>query len=169
MNEPQPPVNSSSVQRMAVRTLRWGERGVFFLIGVLLFFAAVALLMRGVVVLGTLFVTPASGVIATGSAFLDIMLLVLMFVELAYTVVLSLRGVVLSAEPFLIVGLIAVIRRILVITVGESHEQAPTSMGQSSISELLILTGVVLAFVVSIAILRSRPRTENLDHIRNED
>jgi uncharacterized membrane protein (DUF373 family) len=157
------------VQRVAIRALRWGERGVFFLIGVLLFGAAIALLMRGVVVLGELFTSPAGGVITAGSTFLDVMLLVLMVVELAYTVVLSLRGVVLSAEPFLIVGLIAVIRRILVITVGETHDQAPTSMGQSSITELLILTGVVLAFVVSIAILRIRPRTEDLEHIHDED
>lgn len=89
------------------------------------------------------------------------MLLVLMVVELAYTVVLSLQGAVLLAEPFLIVGLIAVIRRMLVITVGEVSGATSTTSGTlgSHAIELAVLTGIVIAFVVAIYLLRSRPRT----------
>jgi uncharacterized membrane protein (DUF373 family) len=97
----------------------------------------------------------AESVSSFGSRFLDAILLVLMIVELAYTVILSLRGSVLQAEPFLIVGLIAVIRRILVITVGEAGPHG-TSVAQS-IGELGILTGVVVVFVGSIVLLRMRP------------
>jgi uncharacterized membrane protein (DUF373 family) len=155
---------------MGVRYLRAVERIIFFVIGAMLFAAAFALLIRALVVLWALFISPGAETMAAGAAFLDVVLLVLMLVELAYTVVLSLRGVVLSAEPFLIVGLIAVIRRILVITVGEvSGPKSSSALSQSSAIELGILTGVVLAFVVSITMLRSRSRTEDLSVVHGED
>ena len=44
------------------------------------------------------------------------LLIVLMLVEILHTVRISIRSHVLVTEPFLVVGLIAAIRRILVIT-----------------------------------------------------
>jgi uncharacterized membrane protein (DUF373 family) len=143
--------------RGAVRFLLWSERLIFFAIGVLLFAAAVALLKQSVQVLFSMFAGAGSPILF-GSQFLDVILLVLMVVELAYTVLLSLRGSVLLPEPFLIVGLIAVIRRILVITVGEVGPSG-SSISASAI-ELGILTGVVVVFVGSITLLRSRPHRE---------
>ena len=167
MSSAAPP--SSRLQRAGVRYLRVIERVIFFVIGTMLFAAAFALLARAAVVLWALIVSPFADTMAAGAAFLDVVLLVLMVVELAYTVVLSLRGVVLSAEPFLIVGLIAVIRRILVITVGEVHGgEAGSKLSETSAIELAILTGVVLAFVLSITMLRSRSRTEDLSGIHEE-
>jgi uncharacterized membrane protein (DUF373 family) len=93
----------------------------------------------------------SQGTLEYGTQFLDRILLVLMLVELAYTVILSLRGSVLMAEPFLIVGLIAVIRRMLVITVGETGANVVTH-----VYELAILTVIVIVFVASIALLRMR-------------
>jgi hypothetical protein len=146
--------------KRAIGVLIWAERGVFFSIGALLFVAAIVLLVRSTDSLFGMMTHPREDTIRYGSEFLDIILLVLMVVELAYTVVLSLRGAVLLAEPFLIVGLIAVIRRILVITVGEvsAANAAPkgTVITQSA-AELAILTGVVIVFVGSIVLLRSRP------------
>jgi uncharacterized membrane protein (DUF373 family) len=87
-----------------------------------------------------------------------------MMVELAYTVLVSLRGKVLSAEPFLIVGLIAVIRRILVITIGDVNSSAgpigPQSAGglDAQPMTLLVLTAIVLALVGSIVLLRRSGR-----------
>ncbi|MGD0474343.1 MAG: phosphate-starvation-inducible PsiE family protein [Candidatus Velthaea sp.] len=145
----------SSLQRAGVRFLRLVERLIFFIIGAMLFAAAFALLWRAIIVLGELFASPGAHAMDAGAAFLDVVLLVLMVVELAYTVILSLGGIVLSAEPFLIVGLIAVIRRILVITVGEvQSDKASSQLTQNSAIELAILTGVVLAFVASIVMLR---------------
>ncbi len=138
----------------------WAERFVFFCIGALLFLAAIVLLFRSTESLWGLMIHPRDDAIRYGSAFLDIILLVLMVVELAYTVVLSLRGAVLLAEPFLIVGLIAVIRRMLVITVGgvDTASTAPRgSVISQSAAELAILTGVVVVFVGSIVLLRARP------------
>lgn len=150
-----------------MRILRVVERLIFFIIGAMLFSAAFALLWRALIVLWALFLSPGDRTMDAGAAFLDVVLLVLMVVELAYTVVLSLGGVVLSAEPFLIVGLIAVIRRILVITVGEVQSGRTSSqLSQTSAIELAILTGVVLAFVLSIVMLRRwRSRTDEADAV----
>jgi uncharacterized membrane protein (DUF373 family) len=149
------------VERTAIRVLAVAEQGVFFIIGLLLFAAALALLARALPMLIEILGSGNASPIEAGTDFLDLVLLVLMVVELAYTVMLSLRGAVLSAEPFLIVGLIAVIRRILVITVGEfkNGSPQPTFSTESGI-ELGILTAVVLVFVVSIALLRSRRRSD---------
>ncbi len=164
------PRQTSRAVRLGVRSLRMVERVIFFIIGAMLFAAAFALLARALVVLWALAISPSGETMAAGAAFLDVVLLVLMVVELAYTVMLSLRGVVLSAEPFLIVGLIAVIRRILVITVGEVQgPKASSNLSQNSSVELAILTGVVLAFVLSITMLRSRSRTEDLSGIHDDE
>jgi uncharacterized membrane protein (DUF373 family) len=139
------------------------ERAIFSFVGFLLFVAAFVLALRATVDVWTLVTGPYDGIIAAGTAFLDMMLLVLMIVELAYTVTVSLRGTVLAAEPFLIVALIAVIRRMLVITIGDVSpgEALPLAHAGSSIAaqpaELGILTGVVLALVASIVVLRRRP------------
>jgi hypothetical protein len=138
------------------------ERAVFSFVGVLFFIAAFALAVRATTDLWALIAGPHDTIIIAGTAFLDVMLLVLMMVELAYTVTVSLRGTVLAAEPFLIVGLIAVIRRMIVITIGDvnpgsGRPSATAGLGSQPI-ELGILTGVVLVLVISIVLLRQRPR-----------
>ena len=141
--------------KRAVLGLVWAERVVFLAIGILLFTAALLFLKQSVVVLFNMATAEGGSYSTFGSQFLDVILLVLMIVELAYTVILSLRGAVLLAEPFLIVGLIAVIRRILVITVGEMGPKGANVT--QSIGELGILTAIVVVFVGAIALLRSRP------------
>jgi len=151
-----------------VRALVGAERAIFSFVGALFFVAAFALAIRATTALWALIAGPQSSIIAAGTAFLDVMLLVLMMVELAYTVIVSLRGAVLAPEPFLIVGLIAVIRRMLVITIGNVNPAgtappvagAASGVGSQPI-ELGILTAVVLALVWSIVLLRRRPRTHD--------
>ncbi|MGH7683732.1 MAG: phosphate-starvation-inducible PsiE family protein, partial [Vulcanimicrobiaceae bacterium] len=144
------PMHESNTVRVLTNVLTWFERVIFFLIGAVLFFAAIALLFRaGVDAIGLFAPTTSERLIVAGGQFLDVILVTLMFVELAYTMVLSVRGQVLLAEPFLIVGLIAVIRRILVLTIGEVTTK-PTSALPSGIPsgaiELFILSLVVVAF-----------------------
>jgi uncharacterized membrane protein (DUF373 family) len=145
------------------RLLVNAERAIFAFVGLMFFFAAFALAVRAIPELFPLVMGPQDEVMVAGTTFLDVMLLVLMIVELAYTVILSLRGSVLLAEPFLLVGLIAVIRRILVITIGEVNPNKPPAVNPSAAwlsqpVELGILTAVVLALVWSIVLLRRRPR-----------
>ena len=89
---------------------------------------------------------------------LDRVLLVLMFAEIMYTVQVSFREHSLVPEPFLVVGLIAAIRRVLVITA----ELAEVKDGRSEtlnamMIELGLLTVLSLALVVSLVLLRRRP------------
>jgi uncharacterized membrane protein (DUF373 family) len=83
------------------------------------------------------------------------LLLVLMLVELLYTVRVSLHAHGLRPEPFLIVGLIAGMRRVLVIT-AEIHPLAEvdTPRFDRAMVELGLLTLLTLALVVSIILLR---------------
>jgi uncharacterized membrane protein (DUF373 family) len=147
------------VAQRGALALLWAERLIFFLIGVAMFAAAAIMLVRSVAVIVSM-LSSTDSIFTDGARFLDLILLVLMIVELAYTVTLSLRGEVLLAEPFLIVGLIAVIRRMLVITVGSGETQHAGVT--ASIPELGMLTGIVLVFVFSIYLLRSRPLPDKL-------
>jgi hypothetical protein len=161
INGDEPPhVTNPSGWATSVGLLVGAERAVFSFVGVLFFIAAFALAVRATGDLWALIAGPHDTIIAAGTAFLDVMLLVLMMVELAYTVTVSLRGTVLAAEPFLIVGLIAVIRRMLVITIGDvkttGQPVGAASLGTQPV-ELGILTGVVLVLVTSIVLLRLRP------------
>jgi Phosphate-starvation-inducible E family len=92
---------------------------------------------------------------------LDQLLVVLMLVEILHTVRISIRSHVLVTEPFLIVGLIASIRRILVITLqaatltkdGKWLPEGP-SIFRASMIELGLLGMLLLVLVVCIALLR---------------
>jgi len=83
-------------------------------------------------------------------------------VEILHTVRISIRSHILVMEPFLIVGLIASIRRILVITLeastltkdGAWATESSSGIFHSSMIELGLLGLLVLVLVVSIAILR---------------
>ena len=92
---------------------------------------------------------------------LDRILLVLMIVELLYTVKVSFREHALVPEPFLIVGLIAVTRRILVVTaqLAVLLEKPDDNLFRSAMLELGVLTVMVLALVASLWILRKRTAT----------
>jgi len=89
---------------------------------------------------------------------LDRILLVLMIVELLYTVQVSFREHALVPEPFLIVGLIAAIRRLLVLT-AEFARLLEKNQGvfQGAMLELGLLTVMVVALVVSLVVLKRYP------------
>lgn len=102
---------------------------------------------------------------------LNQLLIVLMLVEILHTVRISIRSHVLVTEPFLIVGLIASIRRILVITLeaatltkeGGWATEGSSAIFHSSMLELGLLGLMVLVLVVSIVLLRRyAPTTEEL-------
>jgi uncharacterized membrane protein (DUF373 family) len=93
---------------------------------------------------------------------LDQLLIVLMLVEILHTVRISIRSHVLVTEPFLVVGLIASIRRVLVITLeastltkdGAWATEGSSAIFRSSMIELGLLGLMVLVLVISIALLR---------------
>jgi Phosphate-starvation-inducible E family len=88
---------------------------------------------------------------------LDRILLILMIVEILYTVQVSFREHTLSPEPFLIVGLIAATRRVLVLTAefSELIERGDAAFRNAMI-ELGLLTVMVFVLVASLVMLRRR-------------
>jgi uncharacterized membrane protein (DUF373 family) len=91
---------------------------------------------------------------------LDQVLLIFMIVEILYTVQVSFREHALVPEPFIVVGLIAVIRRVLVLTAefGELLEKSELIF-RNAMLELGLLTVMVIALVVALVLLRRRAPT----------
>src|SRR3954453_15643709 len=129
---------------------------------------------RGLLVVGAMDVwrTSLSGAPLQGVInLLDRTLLVLMLVELLYTVQVSFREHALLPEPFLIVGLIAATRRILVVTAEFSVAQkdgGPERFREGMI-EIGLLTVMVVAMVGSLLMLRKRDAREALRSPPTED
>jgi uncharacterized membrane protein (DUF373 family) len=90
------------------------ETGIYIALGFLLAAAALLALAGSVPLLST-GIHDFAGTIAI-FLLIDRLLLVLLLVELLHTVRISVRSHVLVVEPFLIIGIIAIIRRILVLT-----------------------------------------------------
>jgi uncharacterized membrane protein (DUF373 family) len=88
---------------------------------------------------------------------LDRILLILLVVELLYTVQVSFREHGLIPEPFLLVGLIAAIRRVLVLTAefAQVHDE-PETVFKHFVIELVVLTVLIVALVISLVLLRKR-------------
>ena len=91
-------------------------------------------------------------VLTATTGLLDRLLLVLIVAEIVHTVVLSLRTHQLSAQPFIVVGVIAVIRKILLVL----SDQASVNT-----TELWQLIAMVVAFVAGlIAVSRFEKKDE---------
>src|SRR5438876_9660723 len=98
---------------------------------------------------------------------LDQLLVVLMLVEILHTVRISIRSHFLVTEPFLVIGLIASIRRMLVITLEavtltKEGKWSPESASifRASMLELGLLAVLVLVLVFSITLLRRHAATQ---------
>lgn len=121
--------SSSGRQRVPIATrsiwvLEHVQDWVTVAVGIVLIVLAAVLLIAGIVD----FVDGSTGPISAGAPILlDRVLLVLILVEIVYTVVLSLRAHRLVAQPFIVVGLIAVVRRILFVLTPGSTATVSTS------------------------------------------
>ena len=133
--------------------LALAERFVLILIAIVLSVLAILLLGSGVLALVQ---SAMSGTIRDQAIeILDTVLLVMMTMEIVYTVTLSLESHTLVAEPFLVIGSIAAIRRMLVITAESTKlELTNPEAFRNTLIELALLGFVVIAMAVSIYILR---------------
>ena len=136
------------------------EHVAYVALGVLLALTALIALASSAVALwdGIRDWNGTSGIFIT----IDRLLLVLMLVEILHTVRVSMRSGGLTCEPFLIVGLIASIRRVLVITLessqqtqnGTSWSSNRESLFRASMIELGVLAVLIIVMVVSIYLLQ---------------
>jgi uncharacterized membrane protein (DUF373 family) len=93
------------------------------------------------------------GVLETALGVLDRVLLAFIFVELIDTVRVTVRERgILIAEPFLLVGLIAVVRRILLLTA--EIERANAEEFQNMLIELGVMTGLVIVLTIALYFTR---------------
>jgi len=100
---------------------------------------------------------------------IDRLLIILMLVEILHTVRISIRSHMLVIEPFLIVGLIASIRRMLVLTLqaasltSSGHWSAEGNpLFRVSMIELCVLAFLIAVLVTAIyAMRKSRPADQS--------
>lgn len=130
---------------------------------VILVLIALVLIMLAIILLGSSVLTLVNalmhGTIQNLSIeILDSVLLVMMTMEIVYTVTVSLEGHTLAAEPFLIIGAIAAIRRMLVITAQSTKLLENIEVFRSTLLELGLLAVIVVAIAVAIYLLRRSER-----------
>ena len=160
MGEPPDPAESQSRFASGLRgSLAAIEEGLYVIVAVLLIGAAV------LVVVGTVSGLVSSiraheSAVSIGVVLLDRVLLTLIVAELLHTLRLAvLRGEIV-VEPFLYVGLIAVVRRVLIIT-AELEGLAPG--GRALTNELLelgLLAVLTLALAVAVFLVRRSNSTD---------
>jgi uncharacterized membrane protein (DUF373 family) len=91
--------------------------------------------------------------------FLDDLLLVFIVTELIHTVRAVIDEKVLVAEPFLIVGIVAAIRRLIVVSAEAKALQGKPEFGDA-MTEIGLLTGTVILLAAAIFLLRNTARSE---------
>lgn len=145
---------SRSLQRLEDSVTTWMEHAqdIFSAaVGVVLVLLAAAILVDGV---ARFFLDLGHvSVVVAATDLVDKVLLVLILVEIVHTVVLSLRAHELVAEPFLVVGLVAVIRKILFVL---SSSQA---LGTG---RLAVYLGLVAVFVAGLVAVRLADRRQGV-------
>jgi uncharacterized membrane protein (DUF373 family) len=159
------------VSQREVNRLGTAAGGVFLTVEVLAYVVLGVMLAIGVLIgVGGAAVSLWGAVKSMGESqalvlAVDRLLFVLMVVEVMHTVRVSFRSGRLVCEPFLIVGLIASIRRVLVITLETSQAHEPgkwspdaQALLNSTMLELAVLGGLILVMVISIFMLRLSDR-----------
>jgi uncharacterized membrane protein (DUF373 family) len=157
VRSPEPPI-ADAEQSLKVQRPMWVMRGVTGLQDMLYIVVAILLAAAAVLVI----VGTVKGLVDTvgrgqelevGLLLLDRILLLLIIAELAHTVALGLYQGRIFAEPFLLIGLIAVVRRVVVVTASVEHipsGQALTNL----LLELGVLAALAVAFGAAIYLLR---------------
>jgi len=142
-------------QRLADRVLGMLEDAVYWGIALVLIIGCGALLLAQFNTMLSLRSAPTKIVMLE---ILDGLLLIFIFVELLYAVRACLRSHEIVAEPFLIVGILAGIKEIVVLSVEAATLLEKGPAFSRAIVEIGVLAGVVLALAIAAFILRERRR-----------
>ena len=149
-------------QRLSSESLSLVEVVIYAALGLILSLAAIFALLSACQALWQGLAAGAST--KTVVEVIDRLLVVLVLVEILHTVRISVRSHTLVTEPFLIVGLIATIRRMLVITLDAANLTSAANWAadgqarlRASMFELGLEGVIVMVLVISINILRKSP------------
>lgn len=149
-------------ERFADRVVSIAEDAIYWSIAILLFAGSVVLIAAQVNLMLQLRSAPAAQIMLE---LLDGLLLVFILVELLYAVRTSLRSRELVAEPFLIVGILACIKEIVVVSVDAAKLLDKGPEFARAIVQVGVLGALVLVLAAAIFILRLHPFAA--DHIRD--
>lgn len=128
------------------------ELVLYSAVGILLAVAA-AFVLVGTVHEISRAISHSLGGVDTGVVVLDRVLLTLIIAELVYTLRFVLRTHEIAVEPFLFVGLIAVVRRILIVTAQFERPAAGVAV-HNLLLELGLLGFLALALAASLFLIR---------------
>lgn len=136
--------------------IRLSEDVIYVGVGVLLVLGAVALLVTAALTLVSDLVSDTEEAV---KGVLDLLLLVFILVELLGAVRTTLRERKLLAEPFLIVGMIASIKEIIVVSISAKDAAGTTdgSFGDAMI-EIGVLAGLLVALALGMFLSRLKER-----------
>jgi hypothetical protein len=138
----------------ASKLLSGSESIVLVLIGIALVLVAVLLLYSSMYDLNEAVHHGPGEIEHKAIEILNTVLLVMMTMEIVYTVAISLESHTLNAEPFLIIGVIAGIRRMLVITATSTEQEVHPELFHNTLVELGLLAAMVVALAGAIWIFR---------------
>ena len=133
------------------------ERIIYFFVALALIVPVVMLFVSTVM---SMLQVSEVGILQTVLAVLDRVLLVFILVELLDTIriIRRERGIII-AEPFLLVGLIAVVRRILLVT-AQIEQSTGTEEFQNLLAELGGMAGLVVVLTGALFFIRRTHRSE---------
>ena len=128
------------------------------------YYVATLALLATIVVLfvsvgGSLLEVFESDPLETALEVLDRVLLIFIFVELLITIQIIVRENQIVGEPFILIGLIAVVRRILLVT-AEAGQTADPARFQDLITELGVLAALILALAAALYVARRTQRSQ---------
>jgi uncharacterized membrane protein (DUF373 family) len=144
-----------AASRRADQALSWGEVAIYFATALILL-AGAAILVGDAVLTFVDLMADGEPVLVGASEVLSILLLVFVFVELLGAVRKTLRERRLLAEPFLLVGIIASIKEIVVVAGAERPADEGFEAFRNGMVEIGVLAGVVLVLAISALLLRAR-------------
>jgi uncharacterized membrane protein (DUF373 family) len=84
-------------------------------------------------------------------------LLALILAELVHTLLVSLNGKPLTPEPFLIIGIVGILRKMLLVTVTVPKVTDGEALVSPLVAELVVLGVLTLILGTALALTRSRP------------
>lgn len=143
---------SRSFAQVADTVIMYVEMAIYSVVCAVLVLGAVALLFEAV---KSFFEDLGDGVLWAATQMLSVLLLVFVFVELLGAVRSTIRQRRLVAEPFLLVGIIAAIKEIVLIGGTERVVAADFSVFRNAMIEISVLAGVVLLLAISTLLLRN--------------
>lgn len=153
--------SAAQVRQRVVQALSFVEDIVYVALGILLTATALVLSAAAIKSVAVGVWSRSMGTSVVG--LLDQILLILLIIELLYTVQVSFREHGLVAEPFIVVALIAAIRRVLVLTAEiPKLPEAAEPVFHRAILELALLTIMILVLVGSLIALQRQARQSRM-------